>query len=110
MKPTYSYVLACSALFCLTGCVTEGSLGEEVGVADQAALAGNALAGNALAGNALAGNALAGNALAGNALSTSALAAIQDPTQTGTLARQLLEYTVGCALTPSQSVSFSWTD
>ncbi len=74
------------------------------------ALAGNALAGNALAGNALAGNALAGNALAGNALAGNALAAIQDPSETGTLARQLLQYTVGCALTPSQSVSFSWTD
>lgn len=74
------------------------------------ALTPNALTPNALTPNALTPNALTPNALTPNALTPNALSAIQDPAQVGSLARQLLRYTVGCALTPAQSFSFSWTD
>ena len=59
---------------------------------------------------ALSSNALSSNALSSNALSSNAMASIQDPSATGTLSRQLLEYTAGCALNPTQSVSISWND
>ena len=55
-------------------------------------------------------NALNPNALNPNALSPSALQLIQDPGSSGDLSRQLLRYTVSCALNPTQSFSFSWTD
>lgn len=74
------------------------------------ALAPNSLVPNALAPNALAPNALAPNALAPNSLAPTALTALQDATVVGDLARQLLRYTVGCALAPTQSFSFSWID
>lgn len=74
------------------------------------ALNPNALNPNALNPNALIPNALIPNALAPGALSSAALSAIQDPGAAGELSRQFLRYVIGCALTPSQSFSFSWTD
>ncbi|WP_437755557.1 hypothetical protein [Sorangium sp. So ce1389] len=74
------------------------------------ALNPNALNPNALNPNALNPNALAANALNPNALSPAALSAIRDPGEAGALSRELLGYVVGCALTPAQSFSFSWTD
>ncbi|MGK4008871.1 hypothetical protein WMF31_40070 [Sorangium sp. So ce1036] len=74
------------------------------------ALNPNALNPNALVPNALVPNALVPNALAPGALSPAALSAIQDPGAAGELSRQFLSYVVGCALSPSQSFSFSWTD
>ncbi|WP_437608744.1 hypothetical protein WMF20_48300 [Sorangium sp. So ce834] len=53
---------------------------------------------------------MSSNALSPGALSPAALSAIQDPGAAGDLSRQLLSYVVGCALTPAQSFSFSWTD
>jgi hypothetical protein len=38
------------------------------------------------------------------------MTAIQDPSSTGDQSRLLLKYAVGCALEPSQSVSFTWVD
>ena len=74
------------------------------------ALNANALNANALYANALNANALNANALNANALSPDALAAIRDPGSAGALSRQLLKYTVSCALGSSQSFTFSWTD
>ncbi|AUX43335.1 hypothetical protein SOCE26_047830 [Sorangium cellulosum] len=70
----------------------------------------NALTPNALTPNALTPNALTPNALTPNALTPNALTAIKDPGPNGTLSRELLRYTVGCALRPDQTFSFSWTD
>jgi hypothetical protein len=77
---------------------------------DPNALNANALDGNGLSGDGLKPNALSPNALSPNALSASALEAIQSPGPDGSLSRQLLEYTVSCALDTTQSFSFSWTD
>ncbi|HEX2570119.1 MAG TPA: hypothetical protein VH877_11220 [Polyangia bacterium] len=65
---------------------------------------------NALNMNALNMNALNLNALNINALDPAAALTIRSPGPKGDLARQLVRYAVGCALSPSQSFSFSWTD
>lgn len=70
----------------------------------------NAMAPNAMAPNAMAPNAMAPNAMAPNAMAPNALAAIQSDSPDGALSRQLLQYTVSCALTPDQSFAFSWTE
>jgi hypothetical protein len=120
MNPTNRGSLLLSALlgFSASGCLTAVADDEAVDMVDglESALEGpnaltpNALTPNALTPNALTPNALTPNALTPNALSPSALAAIQAPTQEGALSRQLLKYTVGCALDPVQSFTFSWTD
>ncbi len=53
---------------------------------------------------------LAGAALQYQALSPAAQAAIEDPSKSGALSRELLSYTVGCALAPTDSFTLSWTD
>jgi hypothetical protein len=73
-------------------------------------LAANTLAANTLAANTLAANTLAANTLAANTLAANALAVIQSDTTDGASGRQLVKYTVSCALEASQSFSFSWTD
>src|SRR5262245_50780162 len=96
----------------LTACggAGQGEDEELVGSAEGALVNENALNVNALNVNALNVNALNVNALNVNALSADALAALTDPGSNGALVRQLLEYTVGCALDTSQSFGFSWTD
>src|SRR5690349_14410687 len=109
-------VAASFMIFGLTGC-TGNVVGEEGEVESAAsaiitenALTPNALTPNALTPNALTPNALTPNALTPNALTPNALSPIMDPGTAGTLSRQFLKYTVGCALSPTQSFSFSWTD
>ena len=65
---------------------------------------------NALNMNALNMSAIDTNALSMNALSPTNFAAMQAPTTSGALARQLFKYAVSCALEPSQSSSLTWTD
>ena len=77
---------------------------------DDNALNVNALNVNALNVNALNVNALNVNALDVTALGPDALSAIQDPGPDGDRSRQLLAYTVSCALDGTQSFAFSWTD
>ncbi|WP_437599479.1 hypothetical protein [Sorangium sp. So ce590] len=107
---------AALALVFLVSCVTDQEEQEGfVGIAPNAleylnALNPNALNPNALNPNALNPNALNPNALNPGALSPAALSAIQAPGEAGDLSRQLLSYVVGCAFTPAQSFSFSWTD
>jgi hypothetical protein len=74
------------------------------------ALNPNALNPNALNPNALNPNALGVTALSAGALGPSALAALQEPGNTGAMSRQLLSYSVSCALGPAQSFSFTWYD
>jgi hypothetical protein len=74
------------------------------------ALNPNALNPNALNPNALNPNALSVNALNLNALSAEALRAILDPGEAGALSRQHLKYTVSCALSSTQSFTFTWVD
>ncbi|WP_437609803.1 hypothetical protein WMF20_00810 [Sorangium sp. So ce834] len=70
----------------------------------------NALSQNALSQNSLTLNALSQNALSQNALSQNALSALRDPGTNGAMARDLLRYTVSCALRADQTFSFSWID
>ncbi|WP_437902704.1 hypothetical protein WME95_29545 [Sorangium sp. So ce327] len=70
----------------------------------------NALSMNALSMNALSMNALSMNALSMNALSMNAKSIIQNPGQSGAMARDLLRYVVSCSLRTDQTFSFSWTD
>lgn len=85
-------------------------LPEDVVEGEDALVDGNKLSSNALALNSLALNSLALNGIAPNKLDAQSLAAIRDPTAQGELARAFVRYAVGCALTPLQSISFSWTD
>ncbi|MDC0741261.1 hypothetical protein [Polyangium mundeleinium] len=85
-------------------------LPEDVLEGEDALMDGNRLSSNSLALNSLALNSLALNGIAPNKLDAQSLAAIRAPTAQGELARAFVRYAVGCALTPLQSVSFSWTD
>jgi hypothetical protein len=107
-----------AALTTFAGCSVEGAMdveGDSVESSELAleapnALVPNALVPNALVPNALVPNALVPNALVPNALAPKALAAIQDPGAAGDASRSFLQYAVGCAFTPDQSIEFSWTD
>lgn len=102
---------ACTFASACSDSIEERWGGDEiVDETEDALLDANALNANALNANALNANALNANALNANALSADALAAIEDPGASGDLARQLLKYTVGCALSPAQVFSFAWTD
>src|ERR1700761_2752535 len=98
MSANRATALAYLAVVVLTGCAPGASDDEAVGSAQSEVQSENALAINALAINALAINALAINALAINALEPAAMTKFQDPGSNGDLARELLSYTVGCAL------------
>ena len=106
MKQNCTFAVLVLSLNALSGCVNDQEENETA-----LGRAPNALENdNALDVNALNVNALNVNALNVNALSANALAAIQDSGPNGTLARQLLEYTVSCALNDMQTFSFSWID
>jgi hypothetical protein len=102
------------SLSLLTGCT--GNVDDEFveeaqgALIDTNALDTNALDTNALDTNALDTNALDTNALDTNALDTNSLAAIQDPSATGTDSRRLMRYLVTCALKPTDRFEFTWTD
>ncbi|MFT3769247.1 MAG: hypothetical protein QM820_27730 [Minicystis sp.] len=74
------------------------------------AIVPNAIVPNAIVPNAIVPSALVSDALAVEALDAASLAALADPGPRGDLSRMFLRYVVGCALGPTQSVSFSWTD
>jgi hypothetical protein len=116
-----------TVLFVLAGCVVEQREGEAVGTAESAAITSNAITSNAITSNAITSNAITSNAITSNAITSNAItsnaitssaltpnamlmSALQDPGPTGDLSRMFFQYTVGCALAPTQSVSFSWTD
>jgi hypothetical protein len=99
--------LACAAA--LAGCAAELG-GEAIGSSSDALVSANDLSHNAVNLNAINLNAINLNAINLNAISPENLAAIQDPSPTGDLARQLVRYAVSCALQGDQSFDFSWTD
>ncbi|MDI1478574.1 hypothetical protein [Polyangium sp. y55x31] len=104
------WMMGLSGIF-LFGCAENGlDFTEDVLEVGDALVEGNKLSSNALALNSLALNGIALNGLALNAMDPRSLAAIQDPTDRGALARAFVRYATGCALTPSQSFSFTWTD
>jgi hypothetical protein len=75
-----------------------------------ALLGDNALSYNALNLNELSPNELSRNALSYNSLDPTLLGALQAPGTSGDLTRQLIKYAVSCALTSTQSFSFTWVD
>jgi hypothetical protein len=85
-----------------------GEVAQEIEVSN--AMNPNAMNPNAMNPNAMNPNAMNPNALSPSAMSASAMLALQDPGPAGDLSRQLLKYTVSCALDSTQSFSFSWTD
>lgn len=97
-------VVCCSLAGTLgAGCAVDSSSLEEpeaLGEAESALVVSNALNPNALNPN----------ALNPNSLLPAALASILDPGEAGDLSRQLLSYTVSCALSPTQSFVFVWFD
>jgi hypothetical protein len=111
MKNQFSLqcLLALLGAITVSGCAV--STGEEVGVAEEAALTSNALTSNALTSNALTSNALTSNALTSNALTSNALTsnaltsnaltsnALKDPN-----AQEVMKYIVSCALPASARV------
>ena len=90
-----SSIAACLLVFGQTGCAGDVAEEEEDVGSTRSAL--------------ITENALSANALSANALSANALNPIKDPGAAGLLSRELLRYTVGCALSTTQSFSFSWT-
>jgi hypothetical protein len=106
-------VVALSAV--ATGGCARAGRGEDLGSASSAFLNLNSLDPSALDAtaqypDALTPAMLSGAALDPGALSAPALAAIQGLGTSGWLSRQLLQYTVGCALDVTQSFSFTWVD
>lgn len=119
-RDLFVVVSTCAICF-MSGCaVSPDEDGSEVGDLPGPSLSAQALNANALNANALNANALYPGALTPGMLSVSALAPstlgasawtyLLDPSGDGTLARQLLEYTVSCAFDTTQSFSFTWTD
>lgn len=120
MKRRISSNHLCTLLFIsLLGCSGADGFSLESGSVEAAASAllnHNALNPNALNPNALNPNALDPNALDLGALArnrlhgASILSAISAPGEVGAMSRQLLQYIVSCALSPSQSIRVSWRD
>ena len=113
MKRISAIVCSGLAALLLAGCGT-GSLDSlDEGPSGEAAEAlenPNAMNPNAMNPNAMNPNAMNPNALNPTAISATAMLALQDPGSAGELSRQLLKYTVSCALDTTQSFSFSWID
>jgi hypothetical protein len=98
-------------IFTFTGCAVSTEPDEaRLGTATQDWMPMNGLSPKALMPKTLDLRALRAHPLALGELHHGVLAAIRDPGADGDLARQHLEYTVGCALDGAQSLSFSWTD
>lgn len=110
-------VLAVTAL--LTGCGAEAGT-EDVGSAADAVLSENSLTVNSLTVNSLTVNSLTVNSLTVNSLTVNSLtvnglaqpllSALQDATAVGAANRAVFHYLVGCALTPDQSLDYTWSD
>jgi hypothetical protein len=112
--PRHALLLS-SFLFTFTGCIAGPLDAGQTGVASEPvvvdnAIFPNAIFPNAIFPNAIFPNAIFPNAIFPNALDPASLAAIEDPGEAGVLSRMFVKYAVSCALTPSQSFSFSWTD
>ncbi len=85
------------------GAELDGQAEELVGEAEGELIAQNGFLQNSLSMNSLSMNSLSMNSLSMNSLSMNSLSmnsksAIQNPGETGTLARELLRYVVSCSL------------
>lgn len=113
MKSMSLCLLPCALVF-LCACSGEVLIQEEdesgIGVARSTLLEDNALGVNALNLNALSMTTLNANALSPGSMDAASLSAIQGSSANASLARQFVKYSTSCALGPSQSFSFSWTD
>jgi hypothetical protein len=101
--------------FSIVGCAPGVGDEELTAEADEAivalnAISPNAISPNAISPNAISPNAISPNAISPNAISPNAMTALQDPGEAGELSRMHVRYAVSCALTPSQSFTFTWTD
>jgi len=114
MKPVASKLVLSTALpvvTVLSGCMQSEHIEEGRTVEARGALTTeNALLMNAISLNGLLSNAISLNGIDSVLLSTNVLTALHDNGQLGTNTRLLYKYLVGCALDPTQSISFSWTD
>ena len=93
--------------------LTDGSIvNDEDPLTSTNGLSSNGLSSNGLSSNGLAMNGLSSNGLSSNGLSSNGLAmgALRDLSATGDLTRTFFRYLVSCALTPNQSVTYTWTD
>jgi len=111
MMRSFIASLGIVALALVSGCA-EGvdAGGEDVGEVEQALVAENSITMNAITMNAITMNAITMNALDEYELDEDTLSALRDVGQRGTLARSFVKYAVSCALTPSQTFEFDWTD
>jgi hypothetical protein len=107
-----------AAMLALSGCaMTEA---EDVGTDESAVISANGISANGISANGISANGISANGISANgisanglttyALSPTLLTAVQDPSTTGDNARMFVHYLIDCALTPSQSFSFNWTD
>jgi hypothetical protein len=86
-----------------------------VGSATSAVDSSNRLVANRLVANRLVANRLVANSLINSNLTSAGLdplvlADLQDPSSQGDADRDLFHFVVGCALSPTQSVTYTWTD
>lgn len=72
-------------------------------------MSANLMSANLLSANLLSANLMSANSLATGQLGSVVQAALQDPDY-GANDRTLFHYIVTCALTPDQSVSYTWSD
>jgi hypothetical protein len=115
MFTSYRVLAIPAVLQFLAGCVVEQSDPEDVGVAESAVLTTNTLTTNTLTTNTLTTNTLTTNTLTTNTLTTNGLGsqvvtALQDTTPVGAANRTVFHYLVTCALDPTQSVTYTWSD
>jgi len=105
--------MALVALGPLAGCGESDDFVAEEGPTSEAestVLAENSLSANGISLNGISLNGISLNALNAASLSSAALAAIKDPGPLGDLARKFMRYAASCALSPSQTFSFQYTD
>ncbi len=106
-----SFVLVLLVTNALAGCMQVNDLDDGLSAETESALVGsNALLTNSIDLNGLLSNSIDLNGIDPEMLSPTVLTSLRDSGQIGENTRLLYSYLVGCALDPSQSISFSWTD
>jgi hypothetical protein len=101
-------LLAVPTVLCslLTGCAVEqAERGDLVGSAEAELVTANTVTANTVTANTLVANTLTNSGIGGPVLT-----ALQDTTPIGTNNRTIFHYIVTCALSPAQSVTYTWSD
>jgi hypothetical protein len=118
---TYRRALAVLAVLLLvSGCAIERGEEEEVGSAQSETITSNTITSNTITSNTITSNTITSNTITSNSLTSSSLGtpvldALDDVTQLGSgtvgaANRTVFHYIVTCALTPAQSVTYTWSD